>query len=80
MLCSHISSTASCHNALEPSVVRVSFGADSSALTASDAIQPAGARSIVGQRIANHIEHLAAQIADTWHEEVTLGPVDYFRG
>jgi hypothetical protein len=27
MLCSHISSTANCHNALAPKVVRVSFGA-----------------------------------------------------
>ena len=26
MLCSHISSTASCHSAFDPSVVRVSFG------------------------------------------------------
>ena len=74
--CSHISSSATCHSALEPSVVRVVFGSASRRSHRVGPEQPAPPGGRVGQRVAHPVEERALQVPDGGHREVALGPVD----
>jgi hypothetical protein len=77
MLCSHISSTANCHNALGPRVFRESFGAARSLSRVSPAVKAARPRGDVGRRVTHHVHDLAVQMTDARHGEVPLCAVDH---
>ena len=75
--CSHISSSASCHRALEPRVVRVVFGSASMPLDRLGPEQAALLGRRIGQGVADPLQVGTLELADGRHREVALGPVDH---
>ena len=76
--CSHISSSASCHSAFEPSVVRVRVrvGEHRVEPVAAEQAAVAGPPGRV-DGVAHPLQVRALELADGGHREVALRPVDH---
>ena len=80
MLCSHISSTPSCHNELASRVGARVVRRVEQRLECLAPVEATGPRRVVRQRVADKIEHLTVEIADAGHREIPFRAVGDLRG